>query len=583
MNDTVFELRELHYSYGDGTTGLRGITASLRRGRSIAVLGANGAGKTTLFMHLVGVHRPTAGTVTFQDRPLSYDHRALKALRREVGMVFQDPDAQLFSAGVYQDVSFGPLNLGLPEKEVRRRVDRVLAAVGLTEFAGRPTHALSHGEKKRVALAGVLAMEPKVLVCDEPTAGLDPQGATQMAGLLRQLRDDGTTVIFSTHDVDLAWTLADWCLILTGGRLVGEGPPPAVFRDNRLVNSAGLARPWVLDVFTEVCCRGLAVEGMPPLTRDELVDALERSFRCRNGRGSALEAGGEAEEATPAGTAPRPAVRPGCTCAGRDVGEATSAGAPPRVKALYPSPTTDHRPPTTDDRPPITNTAGAPSRIYALYRRPMRGDEIEAESFRRIEAQVPEHTLRAEEWAVVRRLIHATADFGLVNSVRFSRGAVETGIKALQRGAPIYADANMIRAGLSMSWLRRICAGYSPGDIRCLVADGNAAEQARAAGLPRSLFAVRQARPFLDGGIALIGNSPVALLELNRMIREGEVRPALVVGMPVGFVHVEESKEELMELDVPWICVAGRRGGSSLAVAALHALAVLGAEKAQSG
>lgn len=503
MDDTIFELRELGYTYADGTAGLRGVTASLRQARSIAVLGANGAGKTTLLLHLVGVQRPTTGALFFKGRPLSYDHRSLKALRREVGMVFQDPDAQLFSASVYQDVSFGPLNLGLSETEVRRRVEQALTTVGLAELAGRPTHALSHGEKKRVALAGVLAMEPRVLVCDEPTAGLDPRGAAQMADLLRRLRDDGATVIFSTHDVDLAWTLADWCLVLVGGRLVGEGPPADVFRDEALLDSANLSRPWVLDVFTEACRRGLTPDEQPPLNRYELLDSLEQGYRHRKGKADG-------------------------------------------------------------------------SRIYTLYHRPMSGAEIEAESFRRIEVEAPAHSFQAPEWAVVRRLIHATADFGLVDTICFSPGAVEAGIEALRRGAPIYADTNMIRAGLSMAQLRRVCPGYTPGDVHCLVANPAVAEEAHAAGLPRSLFAVRQARQFLGGGVVLIGNAPVALLELNRMIREGEVRPALVVGMPVGFVHVEESKDELMGLDVPWICVAGRRGGSSLAVAALHALAILG-------
>jgi len=511
--DSVFEIRELVYTYADGTPGLRGVTASLPRGRMIAVLGANGAGKTTLFMHLLGVHRPTAGTVSFRGKPLSYGHRELKALRREVGMVFQDPEAQLFSASVYQDVSFGPLNLGLREGEVRQRVDQALTAVGLTGLAERPTHALSHGEKKRAALAGVLAMKPKVLVCDEPTAGLDPQGAILMADLLRRLRDDGITVVFSTHDVDLAWNLADHCLVLAEGCLLEAGPPEAVFQDDALLERAGLTRPWVLDFFTEAYRRGLAVEAPPPRNQQELLDTLEQGARIRNG----LETG-------------------------RDGVKATKTGEP---------------------------------RIYALYKKPMTGAEVEAESFRRIEAEAPAHSFSAGEWAVVRRLIHTTADFGLLGAVHFSGGAVEAGITALRRGAPLYADANMIRAGLSLARLRWAFAGYTSEDIHCTVADPAVAAEAQAAGLPRSLFAVRRARPFLGGGIVLIGNAPVALLELNRMIREGEIRPALVVGMPVGFVHVEESKQELMGLDVPWICVAGRRGGSSLAVATLHALAIL--------
>ncbi len=530
MHDAVFEVRGVTYRYPDGTPGLRGVSAVLRRGERIAVLGANGAGKTTLFLHLVGVHRPNEGSVYFDGRPLSYDRRALQFLRRRVGMVFQDPDAQLFSASVYQDVSFGPLNLGLSETEARRRVEQALAAAGIADLVERPTHALSHGEKKRAALAGVLAMEPDVLIFDEPTAGLDPQGASEMVELLRRLQAGGKTVLFSTHDVDLAYTAADWCLVLAGGRVVGQGPPAEVFRNQVLLAAAGLVRPWLLDLFEEVRRRGWVADGeKPPLHREALLRALE------DGLG-----------------------------AGRMPPEG-SVGAAPGVAGVS----------GAKDTP--TTPGGLPqkSRVYALYERPVSGDEIEAESFRRIEAEAPLHSYSPEEWSVVRRLVHTTADFGLVGTVHFSAGAVEAGIRALKRGACIFADADMIRAGISLGRLRRACHAYTAEHVHCLIAHPAVMDEARAAGLPRSLFAVRMARPILEGGIALVGNSPVALLELNRMIREGEVRPALVVAMPVGFIHVEESKRELMELDVPYICLAGRRGGSTLAVAALHALAVL--------
>ncbi|MDI6709871.1 MAG: precorrin-8X methylmutase [Thermoanaerobacterales bacterium] len=533
MDDAIFEMRGVTYRYPDGTPALRGVSAALRRGQRIAVLGANGAGKTTLFLHLVGVHRPNEGSVHFRGRPLSYGHRALQSLRRRVGMVFQDPDAQLFSANVYQDVSFGPLNLGLPEAEVRRRVEQALATAGIAGLAERPTHALSHGEKKRAALAGVLAMEPEVLIFDEPTAGLDPRGASEMIELLRRLRAGGKTVLFSTHDVDLAYTAADWCLVLARGRVIGQGAPTEVFRDQALLAAAGLATPWLLDLFEEARRRGWVAEGgKPPLHRGDLFKILEAGF----GAGK-TPPGGSVGVAAPG-------------IAGDD--ETGNMLPPPEV-------------------------AFRESRVYALYERPVSGDEIEAESLRRIEAEAPPHSYRPEEWSVVRRLVHTTADFGLVGMVRFAPGAVEAGIKALKRGAPVFTDANMVRAGISQTRLRRACPAYTPEHIHCLIAHPAVIAEARAAGLPRSLFAVRRARPILEGGIALIGNSPVALLELNRMIREGEASPALVVAMPVGFVHVEESKQELMELGVPYICLAGRRGGSTLAVAALHALAVLAA------
>ncbi len=205
----------------------------------------------------------------------------------------------------------------------------------------------------------------------------------------------------------------------------------------------------------------------------------------------------------------------------------------------------------------------------------MDGAAIEARSLATIDAEAPAHSFSAGEWAVVRRMIHSTADFAIADCVRFSRRVIDAAGHALRRGAPIYADSNMIRAGLSLARLERVFSGYDAGRIHCHVADPDIAEEARAAGLPRSLFAVRKAAPALDGGIAIFGNAPVALLELNRMVLEDGLRPALVIAMPVGFVHVVESKDELMTLDLEWIATVGRRGGSTLAVAALHALCEL--------
>lgn len=216
--------------------------------------------------------------------------------------------------------------------------------------------------------------------------------------------------------------------------------------------------------------------------------------------------------------------------------------------------------------------------IHALHARPMSGEDIERASFAAIDAEAPAHGFTPAEWAVARRLVHTTADFGLLPDLAFHADAVASGMAALRRGAPIYADATMIRSGLSLARLRAVNPAYGPGHLHAHVGDEDVAEEAQRTGLPRSLFAIQKAKALLHGGIVAIGNAPVALLELNRMIVEEGLRPALVVGMPVGFVHVIESKDELLGLDIPAIALRGRRGGSPLAVATIHALAVLALE-----
>ena len=215
--------------------------------------------------------------------------------------------------------------------------------------------------------------------------------------------------------------------------------------------------------------------------------------------------------------------------------------------------------------------------IHKFLSSPLSGEEIEARSMERIEKEVPSHPFSLEEWQVVRRMIHTTGDFGLIDLVRFSPGAISHGIEALQSGRAIYVDSRMIQSGLSLKRLQSVHKGYQASDILCHVDDEEVFGKARQQKLPRSLFAVQKAKPSLNRGLVVFGNSPVGLLELNRLIQEEEIRPALVIAMPVGFVHVIESKEELMSLDVPFIALAGRRGGSPLAVSVVHALCTISA------
>ncbi|MFE4667255.1 energy-coupling factor ABC transporter ATP-binding protein [Streptomyces sp. NPDC056716] len=263
-------LRGVSFGYEDGPAVLSGLDFGVFEGRALALLGRNGSGKTTLMRLLSGGLRPDAGELSVDGRTVSYDRKGLTRLRTRVQLVVQDPDDQLFAASVGQDVSFGPLNLGLPDGEVRARVAQALAALDITPLADRPTHLLSYGQRKRTAIAGAVAMRPRVLILDEPTAGLDPDGQERLLATLDGLRAGGTTVVMATHDVDLALRWADDAALLTPGG-VHTGPVAATLARTDLLAAAGLRLPWGVAAAGLLRARGLLGEGQRgPLTAEEL-------------------------------------------------------------------------------------------------------------------------------------------------------------------------------------------------------------------------------------------------------------------------------------------------------------------------
>lgn len=200
------------------------------------------------------------------------------------------------------------------------------------------------------------------------------------------------------------------------------------------------------------------------------------------------------------------------------------------------------------------------------------GIGIEQESFRRIEEEADKSAFSEEEWPVARRLIHTTADFSIVENLKFRNDPISAGLQAMKKGVPVYSDSNMIKAGISVAKLRRFNDSYSRDSIHCYIADDDVAEKAKAKNITRALAALEKASEIIDGGIFLCGNAPLALAGLMKMTNEKGIRPALIIGMPVGFVNVIESKQLLRETDIPHITIEGRRGGSPLAVATLHGI-----------
>jgi cobalt/nickel transport system ATP-binding protein len=241
----IIETKDITYEYPDGTKALESVKFIADEGKIVALLGPNGAGKSTLFLHFNGILRPSSGSVLIDGETVSYDKKDLMRIRQKVGIVFQNPDDQLFAPTVFEDVAFGPMNMGLSKEEVESRVKEALSRVSMEGFEKKPPHHLSGGQKKRVAIAGILAMKPKIMVLDEPTSGLDPKGASQILRLLYQLNTEGMTIVISTHDVDLVPLYASRVYIISEGKIIKEGTATEVFEDVKTIRGANLRLPRI--------------------------------------------------------------------------------------------------------------------------------------------------------------------------------------------------------------------------------------------------------------------------------------------------------------------------------------------------
>jgi cobalt/nickel transport system ATP-binding protein len=260
MSHLALSAHDLTYRYlKDATPALDGCSLTIDPGSRVALLGANGSGKSTLLLHLNGSLKPEHGSVWLSESPQRYDRASLRAWRREVGLVLQDPDDMLMAGTVLQEVGFGPLNLGLSQAEARAQVEETLHELGLSHLRDRPTHLLSGGERHRVAIAAIAVMHPCVLLLDEPTAGLDPAGVNEVMDLLDRLHVSGTSIVLSTHDIDLAAAWASSIAVLHEGRVIAAGAP-ALLTDASLVATARLRRPSVALLWD-----ALPTTGRPPV------------------------------------------------------------------------------------------------------------------------------------------------------------------------------------------------------------------------------------------------------------------------------------------------------------------------------
>lgn len=273
MEQIHLETKNLSYTYHDGTQALKNVNIKIKKGEKIAIMGPNGAGKSTLFSHFNGLSEPTSGHVEIEGKQIIFEREELLKVRQKVGIVFQDPNDQLFAPTVKEDVAFGPMNLGLDYDEVERRIKEALEMVGMAGFEEKTPHHLSGGQQKRVAIAGIIAMRPDIMILDEPTAGLDPEGVDKVLNILNNLNDEGMSIVISSHDIEMVNHFADKIFVMYDGEIIAEGDKHQIFSDKELLKKAHLKAPVTTEILYKLKANGLDVDT-EKISIDETVEEI---------------------------------------------------------------------------------------------------------------------------------------------------------------------------------------------------------------------------------------------------------------------------------------------------------------------
>ena len=273
MVESSIQLHTISFSYPNGDSAINAIDLEIPLGKKIALLGGNGAGKSTLMLLLNGILKPSEGHLTYNAVPYEYNKKGLRGLRSKIGLLFPEPDYQLIAPTVYEEISFGLLNKFQNENIVREKVEKALNDFNLKEISSKAPHQLSTGQKKRICLAAILAMEPEVLVCDEPTSNLDPFYTSLIFEYLNDLNSKGKTIIISTHDVDLAYDWADYYIVLNKGNVLSYGNKSTIFSNKDLLLEANLKQPMLVELYTKL--NGSTVHKLP-----DTIDDLVKEIQC---------------------------------------------------------------------------------------------------------------------------------------------------------------------------------------------------------------------------------------------------------------------------------------------------------------
>ena len=242
----MLKIKNLSYTYNDGTKALKNINVDLKNGNIIGLIGGNGSGKTTLFKNILGIHYPTEGCIYLKNYLIKNNKKDKNKLMESIGIIFQDPEQQIFSSNVYDDIAFGLRNKNFDEKKIQKKVKSVIKTVKIEDIVNKPVHFLSHGQKKRVALAGMLALDKDILLLDEPTAGLDPEMTNDLINIIKDLSQNGKKVIISSHNMDLIYSITDYCYVLSNAEIIDSDKTKKVFKNKDKLKKAGLAQPYML-------------------------------------------------------------------------------------------------------------------------------------------------------------------------------------------------------------------------------------------------------------------------------------------------------------------------------------------------